>query len=91
MQCRGILEVLQESLEDCPQQQHLDMAETEVRYKMIIDPSEDDSLVRLLFSFGVLQRRETRMFVCSDFPGDSQLQKVTLNIHRECNEATEFV
>ena len=56
MQCRGILEVLQESLEDCPQQQHLDMAETEVRYKMIIDPSEDDSLVRLLFTFGVLQR-----------------------------------
>ena len=52
------------------------MAEAEVRYKLIIDPSEDDSLVRLLFSFGVLQRKETRMFVCSDFPGDSQLQKV---------------
>ena len=47
-----------------------------MRYKLIIDPSEDDSLIRLLFSFGVLQRKETRMFVCSDFPGDSQLQKV---------------
>ena len=77
VQCRGILEVLKDSLEDRPQQQGRDMAEAEVRYKLIIDPSEDDSLVRLLFSFGVLQRKETRMFVCSDFPGDSQLQKVS--------------
>ena len=91
VKCRNILEVLQNSLEDRPKHKCRDMAEAEVRYKLIIDPSEDDSLVRLLFSFGVLQRRETRMFVCSDFPGDSQLQKVTLNIHRECNEATEFV
>ena len=76
VQCRGILEVLKDSLEDRPQQQGRDMAEAEVRYKLIIDPSEDDSLIRLLFSFGVLQRKETRIFVCSDFPGDSQLQKV---------------
>ena len=61
VQCRGTLEVLQESLEDCPQQQGWDMAETEVRYKMIIDPSEDDSLVRLLFTFGVLQRKGKHM------------------------------
>ena len=78
VQCRGILEVLQASLEDHSQQFSRDTAQTEVRYKLIIDPSEDDSLVRLLFSFGVLQRKETRMFVCSNFPGDSQLQKVTL-------------
>ena len=74
VQCRGILEVMKDSLEDRPQQR--DMTEAEVRYKLIIDPSEDDSLVRLLFSFGVLQRAQTRMFVCSDFPGDSQVQKV---------------
>ena len=74
VQCHGILEVLRESLEDCPQQKGWDMAE--VRYKLIIDPSEDDSLVRLLFSFGVLQRKETRMFVCSDLSRDSQIQKV---------------
>ena len=90
VQCRGILEVLKDSLEDRPQQQGRDMAEAEVRYKLIIDPSEDDSLIRLLFSFGVLQRKETRMFVCSDFPGDSQLQKV-----RHCQAysamAVEFV
>ena len=82
--CRGILKVLHDSLEDRPQQQGQDMAEAEVGYKLIIDPSEDDSLVRLLFSFGVLQRKDTRMFVCSDFPGDSQLQKVTVNICCVC-------
>ena len=80
MQCRGILEVLKDSLEDRPQQQDQNMAEAEVRYKLIIDPSEDDSLVRLLFSFGVLQREKTRLFMCSDFPGDSQLRKVTMCI-----------
>ena len=74
VQCCDILEVLRDSLEDRPQQQGWDMAD--VRYKLIIDPSEDDSLVWLLFSFGVLQRKETRMFMCSDFSGDSQLQKV---------------
>ena len=76
VQTRGILDVMKDSLEDRPQQHGRDMTEAEVRYKLIIDPSEDDSLVRLLFSFGVLQREKTRMFVCSDFPGDSQLQKV---------------
>ena len=74
--CRSILEVLKDSLKDCPQQQGKDMAEAEVRYKLVVDPSEDDSLVRLLFSFGVLQRKETRIFMCSDFPGNTQLQKV---------------
>ena len=76
VKCRNILEVLKDSLEDRPQKHGRDMAEAEVRYKLIIDPSEDDSLMRLLFSFGVLKREETHMFVCSDFSGDSQLQKV---------------
>ena len=71
--CRSILAILQDSLQDRPQQ---DITENEVRYKLIIDPSEDGSLTRLLVAFGVLPRNNTRMFVCSDFPGDSQLQKV---------------
>ena len=71
--------MLKDSLEDLPQKQGQDMAEAEVRYKLIIDPSEDDSLVRLLFFFGVLQREKTRIFMCSDFPGDSQLQKVIVH------------
>lgn len=72
---RHILGVLQESMQDSPSSS-LDLAENEVRYKLIIDPSEDDSVVRLLFSFGILERNNTRMFVCSDFPGDGQLQKI---------------
>ncbi len=72
---RGILEVLQDSMDDRPQTME-DLTENEVRYKLIIDPSEDDSLVRSLFSMGILKRDNTRMFVCSDFPGDGQLQKI---------------
>ena len=72
---RGILEVLQDSMRDRPQAMQ-NLNENEVRYKLIIDPSEDDSLVRSLFSMGLLSREDTRMFVCSDFPGDGQLQKI---------------
>ena len=75
VQSRGILEIVRDSLQDRPQDQQ-DITENEVRYKLIIDPSEDDSLVRLLFAFGVLERDNTRMYVCSDFPGDGQLQKI---------------
>ena len=73
MKPRNILDVLYSSLSDHPVDSG---AENEVRYKLIIDPSEDGSLVRLLFSSGVLQRENTRVYVCSDFPGDAQVQKV---------------
>ena len=79
--CRSILEVLKDSLKDCSLQQGKDMAEVEVRYKLIVDPSEDDSLVRLLFSFGVLRRKKTHIFMCSDFPGNTHLQKVSLCVY----------
>ena len=72
---RHILDVLQESMKDCPSSS-LDLVENQTRYKLIIDPSEDESVVRLLFSFGILVRANTRVFVCSDFPGDGQLQKI---------------
>ena len=51
-------------------------AENEVRYKLLIDTSEDESLIRFLFDFGVLDRSKTRIYVCSSFPGDLQEQKV---------------
>ena len=70
---RSILEVLHESLFDRPQRGG---GENEVRYKLIIDPSEDNSLVQLLMTFGVLDRKKTHVYVCSDFPGDGQVQKV---------------
>ena len=69
---RHILEVMRDSMKDRPQ----DWAENEVRYKLLIDPSEDDSLVRLLFSFDVLERENTRIFMCSDFPEDGEIQNV---------------
>ena len=72
---RSVLDVLGESLCDRPQVMG---AENEVRYKLIIDPSEDDSLVRLLFMFDILERDETCLYMCSDFPGDGQSQKVSL-------------
>lgn len=44
----------------------------ESRYKLIIDPSEDQSLVRLLFSYNILPEGKTRVYICSDFPSDQQ-------------------
>ena len=73
LQQHSILDVLQKSLKDHSEREE---GENEVRYKLIIDPSEDSSMVRLLFRFGVLQRDNTRIYVCSNFPGDTQLQKV---------------
>ena len=51
--------------------------QNEVRYKLIIDPSEDESVTQLLFMFDILKRENTRTYMCSDFPGDGQLQKVS--------------
>ena len=75
VQQRRTLEILRDSLEDRPQEKQV-LGENEVRYKLIIDPSEDGSLVRLLFSFGILKRDKTRIFVCSDFPDDGELEKI---------------
>ena len=67
---RDTVQILKESLGDAP------TIQDEVRYKIIIHTSEDDSLVRLLFQFKILERQNTRIYMCSDFPGDSELQKV---------------
>ena len=74
---RSIIDILKDSLADHTRTEGDDIhnsIQNEVRYKLIIDPSEDDSLVRLLFSYGVLQRETTRLYICSDFPADSQLR-----------------
>ena len=62
--------VLKDSLSDTP------TTEDEVRYKIVIHSSEDDSLVRVLFHYKLLKRQNTRIYLCSDFPGDTELQKV---------------
>ena len=69
--CAPVL-VLKDSLNEMP-----DM-EDEVRYKIVIHSSEDDSLVRLLFQLKMLERQNARIYICSDFPGDTELQKVNV-------------
>ena len=70
----NILDILLNSVLDHPEDSG---AENEMRYKLIIDSSEDGLLVRLLFSSGVLIRDKTKIYMCSDFPGDAELQKVS--------------
>lgn len=70
----SILEILYDSIKDQPQ---LRSEDNEVRYKLVIDSSEDNSLLRLLFAFGVLKEKDTRTYMCSDFPGDSHQQTVS--------------
>lgn len=62
VQQRSILDVLKESLKDHSEREE---GENAVRYKLVIDSSEDSSMMRLLFTFGVLQRNNTRINVCS--------------------------
>jgi len=78
------IDILRESLADKPYSNQVeestssDDTQNEVRYKLIIDPSEDESIARLLLMFGILKSDNTRTYMCSNFPGDSQLQKVIL-------------
>ena len=52
------------------------LSENKMRYKLLIDSSEDQSLIRQLFTFGILKRNETTILSCSKLPGDSDAQKV---------------
>ena len=73
MHKRSLVEILQSSLI----QKEKDLsAENLTRYKLLVDSSEDLSLVRLLFAFNILKRDETRILSCSKLPGDSESQKV---------------
>ena len=70
---RSVLAILRDSLLD----KRKDLsAENEVRYKLIIDSSEDESIIRFLFTYGILQRDRTRLYICSKFSGDGEAQKV---------------
>lgn len=46
--------------------------QSDVRYKLIIDSSGDDSLVRLMFNFKLLEEKKDslKIFVCSELAGD---------------------
>ena len=82
---RDTVQILKESLGDAP------TIQDEVRYKIVIHTSEDDSLVRLLFQFKILERQNTRIYMCSDFPGDSELQKVRTELQRVRKELKKII
>ena len=44
----------------------------------MIDKSEDESVVRLLFGFNILDPSKTRIFMCSHFPEDCDVQMVNI-------------
>ena len=70
---RDDLDVFKSSLQDLPADLSV---ESQVRYKLIIDSSEDDSLIAMLLSFGILERKSTTILVCTKFPGDPESEKV---------------
>lgn len=72
---RNIIDILKESLKDSPSG---DNPENAVRYKLIIDPSRDNSLIRYLFKYGVVKKDNTRMFMCSDAFSGEEAQKVSM-------------
>ena len=80
MKKRNILEMVKESLHDLPlsvegeeheEDEQMNYTEDNVRYKLIIDSSEDDSAMRYLFPCNILDRKKTQMVACSDFPEES--------------------
>ena len=70
---RSVTEILRNSLLETPVNIS---GHGEVRYKLIIDPSEDSSLIRYMFTFGILRMENTRVHMCSNL-GDSHLEKVS--------------
>jgi hypothetical protein len=76
---RNIIDVLSESLEDRPKPVESEDQEDfeEVRYKLIIDPTEDDSSRRMMMMFHVLHPDSTTTVIGSDFSDDGYLQNVS--------------
>lgn len=86
---RGVVAILNESLKDQSLIDSVDSdsVEAEVRFKLIIDEGEDDSLLELLFESRVLNEKETCVFTCSDFLGDAEVQKI--NVISDIRQAAE--
>ena len=82
---KNVLKITTLSLKDLPSSFSQVTMETEtrpdqlaytehgVRYKLIIDGSEDDSAVRYLFACGALDKQNSRMFACSEFIEESHM------------------
>ena len=74
MNARGMIDILRDSLS---QSQSKDTQKNAARYKLIIDPSKDNSLIRYLFKYDIVEKKNTRMFMCSDAFSDEDVQKVS--------------
>ena len=64
---------MRESLEDSSMKKTSSIhssVQSEVRHMLIIDCSEDSSVIRLVFQRGILHCHQLRFYVCGDFPGD---------------------
>lgn len=72
---RENLEVFKSSLVDLPNDLNVDC---QVRYKLIIDSTEDDSLIGILLAFDILKRQSTSILVCTKFKGDPESEKVRI-------------
>ena len=44
--------------------------QNEVRHMLIIDCSEDSSIIGLVFQHGILHSEHLRLYICGNFPGD---------------------
>ena len=69
-----MFEIVRSSVNDLPSDLTV---ENEVRYKLIIDSSEDLSLSRFLFIYKVLSRMKTKLLLGTKFPCDGELEKVS--------------
>ena len=56
---------------------HFQFSEETGRNKLLIDVSEDHSMIQLLSSFGILMRNEIRVLAHSKIPGDDDDGKVS--------------
>ena len=56
---------------------HFQFSEETGRNKLLIDVSEDHSMIRLLSSFGILMRNKIRVLARSKIPGDDDDGKVS--------------
>ena len=66
-----MLDILDESIKD-----RCDLSTGYVRFKLIIDPSEDDSMISFLSKYEILEKMKTKRFISSNLFGEKHSEKV---------------
>eukprot|EP00937_MAST-01D_sp_MAST-1D-sp2_P002648 g2648.t1 len=77
---RGMVDTIVDSLADKNQDDAScgNLNDTAVRFKLLIDQSDDDSMMRLFFLHNVMDHQHTRVLKFSDFPDDKEDQKTSI-------------